>query len=174
MNKTRNTNTIQIEKYVSNTLKQQDALFYLKPSVRLLILYLLLDILLISLFVTFQKKITDAPIPVDTTGWLVIIGILLFICVLLTMGYALYMILSYIVIKKDKIKIKQGVLSLNETTIYNDAIIGVNYHQNIIDILFGIGDIYIITAGNPSEKFTIRHIDNPKQIAKVITHIIEE
>lgn len=97
----------------------------------------------------------------ELPAWLLIIPALLF---LWPISGSIRLRFTKIVVTGDKLRFESGIFSKCTRTIQIPKIQNVTVNQNLLQRLYGVGDISIETSGESSQ-LTVRNIDDPQELA---------
>lgn len=71
-------------------------------------------------------------------------------------------------ITNDRVFFEKCFISNNSTSIKFSNVSDVRFEQRLVERIFGVGDIYINTAGSSSVEMVIRDVKNPSKIKNMI------
>ena len=77
-------------------------------------------------------------------------------------------------LKKDKLEIKTGFLSIKEEELKLYRVVDVTLYRSLFQILFGVGTIHICSGDKTTPELDIKDVKNSEYVKNLISDAIEK
>jgi uncharacterized membrane protein YdbT with pleckstrin-like domain len=85
-----------------------------------------------------------------------------------------YLATTFYIVSPDRIEIRRGVIVKRAKSIPFDKITGISLKQTLIQRLFGIGDLFIDTAGDKDLEAVMAGVDYPERVVQCLFALKKE